>query len=59
MDYTTPNIEGMNASASPRGVIYQHTVAFMEQYILTVVAGVLLQTIFQFDTSYPISVNND
>lgn len=59
MEYTTPNVEGMNASAAPRGWLYQNSVAVSEQYVLALIAGVFVQTIFQFDTSYPISVNNE
>lgn len=59
MEYMTPNVEGMNASETPRGLIYQNSVAISEQYVLTLIAGVFVQTIFQFDTSFPISVKNE
>lgn len=59
--YESPDIDKLNG-ASPAGIndyVWMNSVAVGEAYVAVFIAGVFFQTIFQFDTTYPISVSND
>lgn len=42
MEYTTLNVEGMNASVAPRGWLYQSSVTVSEQCVLALIVGVFV-----------------
>lgn len=59
--YESPDVDKLNG-ASPAGIndyVWMNSVAVGEAYVAVFIAGVFFQTIFQIDTTYPISVSND
>lgn len=59
--YEAPEVEKMN-NPTPSGIndyVWMHTVAVGESYVVSMIAGIFFQVAFQFDTTYPVSVNND
>jgi len=59
--YEAPDVGKLN-SPSPQGIndyVWMNTVVVGESYVAAFIAGVFFQVIFQIDTTYPVSVNND
>lgn len=59
--YESPDVDKLNG-ASPAGIndyVWMNTVAIGEAYVAVVIDGVFFQTIFQVDTTYPVSIPND
>lgn len=61
--YEKPDISKLNYDGtSPTGLndyIWMVSVAVGQEYVLAIIAGVFFQTIFQIDTSYPVSLPNN